>query len=145
MTPVPIYTPHTINICVVFLPGAHEGQKRISDPLELELDSCGLLWMLETKPRSWARAGTTLTLDCPQPLNVFLWVFVCSETGSLCNPSCLESHYVEQAGLKLCVPLLPKWWECTSPQMAKSGFIIVLGIEPELVCARQALQPWLGL
>ena len=45
-------------------PGAHEGRKRLSDPLELELLWLGTaMWILGIKPRASHRQGECFTID----------------------------------------------------------------------------------
>jgi hypothetical protein len=59
------------------IPGAQEGQRRVSDPLELELDSCELSWVLGAEPGSFGKADLLTTepslqiLRCGSCLRVF--------------------------------------------------------------------------
>lgn len=47
------------------MPGAYRGQKRVSDPLELELQEVvsHLIWMLGIELRSYGRAVSALNLS----------------------------------------------------------------------------------
>jgi hypothetical protein len=41
----------------------------------------------------------------------FLFVFVFQDRVSLYRPGCPGTHFVDQAGLELCLPLPPKFWD----------------------------------
>jgi hypothetical protein len=80
-------------LCTTRVPGAHGGQKRASDPLELEL---------------WT--GVSYHVIASASYLGWVWVWMCwggvgvgwfLETGSLHSPGCPGTHFVDQAGLEL--------------------------------------------
>ena len=82
-----------------------DGRKFLASNLFCSLLSL-LFLILSSKKHSPARQWWYVPLF----IYVCLLILVFQHRVSLCSPGFLGTHYVDQAGLEICLPLPPKCW-----------------------------------